>query len=54
MKIKELKIAIYSLEKEKLYGSLYKELIKKLIDIYEIEDNKSALSFWKRKIENYV
>jgi len=54
MEKKELKVAIEALEKNSMsLCSLYIELVSRLIDIYILEDNKSASKFWKDRMLHY-
>lgn len=51
MEEREIKIAIIALREKGLkHGSLSRELAQRLIDIYEIEGNETAVKFWK----NYI
>lgn len=51
MEKQELKAAIKGLENANLIiGSLYKELINKLIDIFLLDEDRNAAEFWKSKI----
>ena len=49
METKEIKAAINGLVDAKMYGcNLWQELVTRLINIYEIEENKKAMDFWQK------
>lgn len=49
--IKQIKICIKALEKENaINSSLYKNLGKKLICLYALDENLDAINFWKNRL----
>ena len=54
METVELKSAIIGLKKDNLEGCrLWKELVKRLIDIYEMENSVKSVNYWTNKLNQY-